>query len=700
MRKICKGRKHTFLQEYKVHHIFAIVLCLAAVMMAQTAITGAIGVVANCLFKASFIFLLIGDLALLVSGKRIAHSMLYTTVFGVLFLFFFLTIYKYNGVEKPTFNAYLGMIATGFTFFLGLGSIISDLDFNKVIGIGKKNFPIVVATAIFSVLFLPNFESVCSTIDSCTYYESVVEQSGKWNFDILNISFLSMGGHTAYAFAIPLHIGELLYPNYGYGQTTVKLLLSLVTIFLFYKICKSIWPEKDEIFIILLTCIFMFSPAFFGISYLTSTDFPLLCYMTVFLYSYIYKNRPLKWISVLAVCFSKEIGVIIIGSFFAGEFLYELFNKSNKKSGLIKRMLCCFFNKRRVVEYSSVLCYAYVLMFGSEGWIKNLHRIFEKENELSSSIRQTYVWIHYPVFKIFEIFFMNFNWIIFPVICICVIQRLSHKRNKLKFNKDIKEKMWIFLPASISFATFCAINIAYFTYIHYRYIQLGQLFYVIMLGFFILDICTEKKIQRIILIASLGLFFIESYVTVDPITYLFFDHVNIGNGEIISTRKYWYIVEDEETGDGYYWEADKEIMSQFFLAEGISYNRECLGLQRVLREALTTIDYDQNKLIVLDDFGGWLENTAAQLFGVMSREGYWWDPNRKTITRKETSVPLNFCSDEELEQINNYNEIYYIEFPFNPFHKSHVLDEYKTYIESEVCSGRWKIRVYKIVTEI
>lgn len=693
----CLTTKKKFFANYKLYHISAAIFSLLSIMIAQCAKTGTIGIVANYLFKVSFLCLVIGNLIVLIYRDELTHKLLYTIVFGVFFLFFFLSMIKYSGEEPLTLNAYLGLVAVSFTFFLGLAEILKTINVLTIIDIIKKNIVLILICGIFTLLFFPNY-NVWQMIDSHTYYNAVVEEAGKWNFDILGMNHLLMGGHTAYAFAILLHIGELLCPYYGYGQTTIKLLMSIITIVLFYKICYKLWGEKNKLYILLLTGIFAFSPLFLGISYLTSTDFPLLCFMTTFVFSYIYENRALKWISVLAVCFSKEIGIIIVFGFYMGEFLYTLIENKDTSFSL-KKIVSNLFDYKRLQEYSAVFCYAFILLFGSAGWIKNLHRMFETSDAVEMATEKTYIWWHYPIYKIFESFFMNFYWIIFPVIILCIVARKVYQRK----NKDLEGiaetgmQKNVLLPICSAYIFFCVCGIAYFTYIHYRYIQLQQLFYVLLLGFFVLNICPDIKWLRKSLLILVGLLFlIESYITVDPVTYFFFDHLDIGNGQVVSTRKYWYIITDEESGDGYYWEPDRKVINQFYLAEGTEYNRETLGLQRMLERAIEAIDYNENKMIILDNFGGWMENTNGQLFGVMSCNGYWWDQKKGTVTRQQIGIPLNLTVDQRMFETDNYEEIYYFDFPFNQFHKNDVLDKYTILSEQAITYGKWKMKVYKV----
>lgn len=683
------------IRNFKIYHIASIVLLFASLIIGQLYSLSKANISANILFKISCCFLVLGDIMLMFYKKEY-HTYLYLIVFGIFSLFVNLSIIKYRGTESLTANAYILDFAVSFTFVLMLAKLFCRKEnyLKKIAQWIVRNKLIILIGLIYTALYIPCYNAWFK-IDSYTYYNSIVENAGTWDFNICHADGLLMGGHTSYAYSILLQIGELLIPYAGYGQRTVNLILSLVTIGLFYKICEYFWLEKSKNYPFLLTMIFAISPAVLGISYLMSTDFALLCYITVFVYAYISQNRVLKWLAGIAVCFSKEIGIIVLAGFYLGECIYSAWDGSESK---IKKFFKECFSPRRIIDYSGAIVFICFVLFGAGGWLKNLRSFLNPETNVQPIVEKTYIWWHYPMFKIFEYFFMNFNWLIFPILVIAFVSRhVKSQKQNVEVKSSTQNSKKIFIPLFWGYLFFCASGLIYLTYVHYRYIQAGHLFFTLMLGWILIDYSRLNKwaCKATLIIVSLA-FFVSSYIMIDPVTYAFFNHLDMGNGQTVSTRQYWYIEQNPDTGDGYYWEADDSVMNAHYLAEGTEFNLENIGMQKMLEKAICDIDYNSDDLIVVDNFGGWSQYTLGQLFGVMKSDGYYWDTDRKTVTRSVTSCPLNIVVDTSEYDTSEYESIYYFNFPFNKYYKSSLLEESTVLSEQSISYGRWKMKVYKV----
>ena len=278
---------------------------------------------------------------------------------------------------------------------------------------------------------------------------------------------------------------------------------------------------------------------------------------------------------------------------------------------------------------------------------------------------------------------MNFAWIIF-IFALIAATKIQLKKFDLNF-----------IPIIISYIFFIAVSCLFLTYVHYRYNQLGLFFYTLILGVLICNNISQYVIRKLCLSVIAILFLIQCYIDIDPVSNLLpFTKVNIGKEEMVSTRKYFY--GGAPYYDYAYIEGDKRLMSQHLLAEGFEYNRQWINFQKVMEQAITNLKYDSSKLIILKNFGGWIENTNGQVFGVMDETGYYWDNNKNTVTRDNTGIPLNLTIGEWDFANENYNEIYYIDFPFNEFHTDNFFDKYSVMYQYKESVGPWVIGVYRI----
>ena len=97
-------------------------------------------------------------------------------------------------------------------------------------------------------------------------------------------------------------------------------------------------------------------------------------------------------------------------------------------------------------------------------------------------------------------------------------------------------------------------------------------------------------------------------------------------------------------------------------------------------------------------FGGWESWTCAQLFGAEDGGNWYWDPDAETVVHTKTDVPLNLAFDtQDLKKLTGkFSEVYYIDFPMNPYHKNDVLKKYPAKDSFSESFMRWKIDVYRL----
>lgn len=621
-----------------------------------------------------------------------------TIAFFVLSIFWNVNLYISNGKNINYLIAITGCIVLNLSTLLFLGKLkeANQIKIHCLKSFIKNHAGILGILIIFAILSIQDF-GIWFKSDSYTYYNSIVKNKGNWDMSLNTLSAFLMGGHTAYAYSFFLYIGEYIWHNFGYGIRAINLIFSEITIICFFAICSLIFKNLRKAECLLLTAIFAFSPLFFGISYLMSSDFPLLCFFVIFVFCYSYDLKILQWLAALALCFSKEIGIVILFGFYIGECASKYADREkNARLGVIKEL----FYFRNFFPYSGALFYLAPILLSNAGWMNNLRNLFFKTSEVKSkNLPNLIVKWHYYLYKIEELFIMNFMWVIllFILVTIFIITirmfKLDNKRIYLKEKLHNIFKGKFVLPLFFSYIMFIAINMLYFTYVHYRYIQLAIVFHILMLGVAIGYVTKKQRIRVMILSIFTTLFLVESYITIDPITYLVMPQFDAGNGKVVNTRHYFY------GGDSYgfgFIENDEEIISKVYLHEGLDYNRQQLGLQYVLEKSLFKIGYNSNKLIVLDNFGGWFENTCWSLFGANRTDGYYWDKKAYTVTSDNQNDEINLEIAKNESDYSQYNEIYYFDFTFNKFIKDDFLEENKVINEFEVSCGVWKIKVYQV----
>lgn len=570
----------------------------------------------------------------------------------------------------------------------------------------KLNLPIICVVVVFAMLFLINY-GVWITWDNSEYYSSIIKARGAWDFSFKTLDIFQMGGHTSYSYAACLLIGEYLVP-YGIGARFVNEIISIITIYCFYKILIKM-GIKDKKYAALCSGVFAFSPMFLGISYTINSDFPLLCFFVIFVYSNLYDNKIWKTIFVLAICYTKELGAFIM----VGYFLCEAISAAVREKKF-KKFFGYISEPKNLLQYFGLFLYYETLLFGQSGWTQNLrdwvYRYSNNSSKVSSerivynadNIKQIST-IDFSKIKIFEMLLMNFNWIIMFVILFgLVILICKNKRKTLQkiYDKVLKTEI---LPISGASFVFIILSINYKTMVHYRYVQYFEFIYILIFSITVYYAFKEKIryiIGGIVIIAFMG----QCFYPFDPLTNNVLFTFDGGNGNIPSTRQLMC------SNDSVWYKAsDKEIACNC-MVEGLDYNYNKVYLQNLINKGLRRIKYDETKLIIVKNFTNDSNTTFASLFGHWRETKYYYDTSKSKIdlaqtlknkimneeNKNDNIINMNIISETELFDYDGYSEIYYFDFDFNKYYNSDFVNQHKIIDKFRINEGLWGIDVYKI----
>lgn len=589
----------------------------------------------------------------------------------------------------------VGLIVLNFSMMYYLILFFSRIspDFVNIKKFVKQYIGVIIIMAVFAVLSCQNF-GIWFKSDNHAYYSAVVRDRDQWDFTLNTLSAFEIGGHASYAYTILLLIGEYLMPARGNGIYFINILMSETTIFCFYKIIQKIFKNAGTVTVSLVTAVFTFAPLFLGISYLLNTDFPMLFFFVLFVCSYLYDMPLLRWVSGLGVCFSKEIGIGVLFGFFAGEYIYLCMQLTKRSLFTYVRQLI-----RLIPEYSFVFIFLVSAVLSNSHWVIILQKFFRgsSEREKTMGLNNAVSHSNYIIYKLEEVFILHFAWVMLVLLIMAIVKlAILLYRGKCDIRGSIyrcMHKSRYVWPLGMSAVSFAAMSLIFVTYVHYRYLQLAWFFYVPVLYALTVFICQNIKWQKIALTVCLVLFFMESYITIDPLSFLFFRDFNTGNGRIISTKRYF---DDAVEGGRGFYEAPESILVEFDLHEGTANNRQELNLQYLMEDAFTRIDYDSSKLIVLDDFGGWLDNDCWELFGAPHFDGWYWDKELQTVTTDSTKEEVRIVGSYWEINFDDYSEIYYIKFPFNPYREDNFVDEHDVVRRIDVSKGVWSIVISQV----
>lgn len=552
-----------------------------------------------------------------------------------------------------------------------------------------KNYGITVLIVVFYIFLNLDIFSAWNWTDSLTYARSIESGAGTWNFSLNYLQTFRLGSHVSYAYTLLLYIGHYIFPNRLVGVHIVNLIMAALSIFAFTAILHKLYPKMNIIIKALLTACLTFSPLFFGLSYTINIDFALFCFFIWFVWTDCYDYKIFKYISIMLVCFSKEFGICLVLGYLLIRYIFKYLILKEDKIKITE------FIKNEIFCLVGPLMWLTQVIFLSDGWSSIIKNSTEKRVVKGHVITNKFLnTIHidndYIVLKLKELFIMNFSWIIIVVAVVFVVFVVFKKAAnfKYKFERINSYELAMF----VTWIIFIIINCIFFTYLHYRYLQLHIFFYMMLLAFIMERFDIFDVIKSVILVLICACFFIECYSTIDPLTLASFKNINIGSGTIITTRN---------ISCGKVCKIDPnaaDVKNSLFL-DGTTYNRQMLGLQTVIEKALTEIGFNGKQLIMVEPTYKTEENTIYNLVGYLGYGNYYWNQKSHHITsnKKDTAIDFYYQLASIDKLPSKYDSMYFIDLPFDrKFDDISYLSKYNIESAKTIRYGAWSIAIDKI----
>lgn len=517
--------------------------------------------------------------------------------------------------------------------------------------------------------------------DSEFYYQGICQSVENLRNGEFSLSNFGIAGHMCYGYSIFVFLGQLLLPYQGIGIRLVNLLLAVITIGVFFKTLRILFPKIDAGVRLAITAAFAFSPLLFGIIGEVHTDFPVLCFFVWLVYFYFTERQVACLLTGFLLCFSKEVGILYYCSFFAGCFIYRLIKNENKN--WLKKI----YDEFSVYEWLLLVPADLFLIRAiySGGW-----GVAALTTEISSGDINSFHWSwNYVWVKLKEMFLMNFAWLLLVPFVLFIVAACRKKLQNLEINRE-----WL-VGIGVSICVFLVFNVSYFTYVHYRYLQLFLFFYMLLVVFLLEKSCGNVWIKRGFCLLLACAFLAESFVTIDPVTFLAFRNIDVGNGKLVTTNEYATNMEN-----GYELEReDVDTQTGQFLDAGV-YNREYLGFEKAFEEALADIEYDTTKAVIFPAlYRDSLEYTLFGYFGAHDPWNLYWDSSTGNITYypDQTWIQWLDISKEIPDTLSGFRELWYVKLPYQgEWYEEENLEHFKVLEERTYQSGKWKFVLERI----
>lgn len=423
-----------------------------------------------------------------------------------------------------------------------------------------------VAILLFVLLCIPTLTLLFKS-DSYTYFSMLIDGAGKWNFSLCDMWPFRIGYHASYGYTFFALLGYYVAPWQGLGIRIAHIILAVTAYCSIAATLKKLYAGRTNSFYFAVAACFLFNPLVLGLIQEMNLDFPMACFLALFVWAHCGEKKVLSVFFAALMCFSKEYGVVLV-FFYAtgvlvGRLIFGILNSSS--DSIVKPWELC-------IGIPALFFIVDMLLQPSWGGSS------AGAQSGLGAVNTFQINIDYIIFRIKELTILNFQWMAMLVIlCGLAISALRHRLATITPS---------LVGVFFSMMAYGALTILYFTYPHYRYLAPSAVYLPILLG----AACSSLSnvVQLVIPLSIALLFGVQSFVSIDPISNQVFRRVDAGNGDIISLARYsddpyrqGILIDEEHGGD---------LSSEVF-RDYVQNNREYTLFQQCFEDLLMAIDY-------------------------------------------------------------------------------------------------------------
>lgn len=356
---------------------------------------------------------------------------------------------------------------------------------------------------VIKTFFIINYVPIW---DGYIYFNVVLDSVKTFDFTLTSylISFRTID-HPCYAYMNFLSIGQFL--DYGniYLLNIQSHILSMTSVYCFYKIFQKLFPQTNPIELSIITLIYALAPLIFAVSFIVTTDTAIIAFYVIFLYCHFYKKKLLLLFSGAILCTSKDPGIILYVFTIAGIILNQVVENFDRKNIIQSFYREC---KKQIFLILPIIIF-FLVKIGTIFIYANTDRTFNLSNDSGFNCLGIDIIRIKTLIK--EIFLLNFQWILLLTYGLFAVSRIYYIKRDLK--KLSKYFVFIF-----PFLAYLFFYLVFMTYPHPRYIALFVFWNTLFFYISISKIFKRKKLKIFFLLIVLILNFTSIYRTFDPVT--------------------------------------------------------------------------------------------------------------------------------------------------------------------------------------
>ena len=622
---------------------------------------------------------------IVIKTKKNEYKNQLLIIYFILALFWDLSIISPYSDKTHIFTIILGAFALNVPFFYFGYEWIKSIKIRNIWEYIKKNLGIIFVLLFYFILSLETIDDFPKA-DSRAFYD-YIKGAKFWDFTFDTFRSLQYGAHKSFGYSIFSLIGEYLTPNCVIGVHLVQIIMMLVSIYAFYDILKKLFPNAKQEECTLITALYATTPVILGTIFEINLDIGLSCFVVWFFCSYLNKKRILQLFCALLLVFCKEPGIIILFGFGVGWLLSCL--RYNKVNLLLRNK---DFYYQAFLLFFPAICFLATFFIG-DMWYQNENPM-GKINDVGEAA--LYKWgFFFPIIKskLKQLYIMNFSWILFFLIIIGFLYKVI-KGKKSKNSYALLGEKGAFYPVIGIYIFFILFNFYYITFCCARYIMPQYFAFYILFMYALMEFKFVYK--KMIYCSLIILFVLQTFWTVDPFTLYAFENINIGKGNIITTRTLFLTKEGILSSDVNDWINNEMI-------NAVSYNRQYSYLNETIEIALKELDYSDDTLIVIDPIYKEYQTNLSILGKWNVSDPYYYDPKKNKMVEDDMYKPINFVmlnSDfiNNIEEYKHqYKEIFVLTFPYNRTYSNKPFFDQLNLINMKQIEYRgWMLEAYEI----
>ena len=511
------------------------------------------------------------------------------------------------------------------------------------------------------------------------------------DFDFTWESFWSgfrLVGHPALGASFFWSIGEFLVPRGVLGVTAVNMVMTIAALLCIYRLLSNYWTDMTCRQAFFSTCILTVAPLYCGTFSYVNVDYAMFLFFIFMVYTEYRKEYILMAFWLVMMLMTKEPAVVAAFGYFAAKLLGELLEGRRKEQLSLYRFRMCGWLWVGIFGALIYICYIIyqgsLFIWGGNTSVSSLILNAPGRQSDGFGFDKGYI-IH--ILK--QIFILNFTWIFSALLIVSLILCLR------KRNEGEKAGGSPVLGPTGALAAFAAFNCSYRTAALCRYQVLPVMLVIIiavLISYQYLYPLINPAYARSAAVMAGGLLLIQSFYSIDPLSNALFPRLNTGNGFILQT----------DYDSDYY-------------GDGLVYNAQYMGLDRVLNRMLKEAGYDSSIQI----FNAGTEIAGVQLNGNTFRYRLRWDSSGKIrevyddasindsgntirlISTQELFGKLPYQYDDFIDRTGGLADkglVYFI--PYYGEDETEILDCLKKYYfigeRRTVQSGQWEIAYYPL----